>query len=163
VKASHLHFIGPITFLLIGIGFFVGAAIAPAGATTDDGFPLSWFLLGMGACFLPIGALWLVSAVFLARKQDEKEARESAKVAYLRAQGVRVTARVISSQKTGYISFKNEVWTNLTVEVALPGHPPREVHLHVALARRVLEAVENGSPIVLLVDPHNPSSVILAS
>ncbi len=149
---KYLQFIGPAIFLLVGVGFLVGAVVTPAGALTDDGYPRDTFFLLMGAGFGGGGVLWLGLAFVLVRGLDRAEAAR----AQLLQSGILVYARVIECEPTGYGDFNNRSWTNITFDVELPGAPVQRFVKHVALSQATIELAKSGRPVPVYFDPRDP-------
>lgn len=80
-------------FTLVGLGLVAGGYFAAPGSRTADGFPLNYFLYGMGGFFVLFPLLLFGVIRYITRRSAERQA-------YLVANGIRGTARVLNMQQT---------------------------------------------------------------
>lgn len=151
-----VFFIGPVIFILLGIGFAVGAVTAAPGSTTDDGYPLDSFFKFMSAIFGGLGVLWLIGAVFGLRHGEKQAAADEVRRQHLLQHGLRLQARVVSCESDGYMNFRNEVWTDLVLDYEVPGVGRRQVSRRIALSQGRLDHARAGGAFNILIDPRAP-------
>ncbi len=140
-----------IIFLLLPIGFFIAAAMAPEGATTDDGYPLNWFFVFMGACFLIGPLLMLVIGFFGAKKMK-----------YMNEHGIDAMGQIMGAEPTG-VRINDQPQMALQIQV----HHP-EQGSYTVTHKKVLSVLDVaqlgqmiGGMVQLKVDPKNPQNVMM--
>ena len=82
-----------IIFTLVGVGLLAAGYFAKPNSLTDDGFPLNKFLYAMGAFFIVWPIILFGTIKYFYR-------RAAAKIAYLREQGIKGTARILGMHRT---------------------------------------------------------------
>lgn len=151
-----MFLIGPVIFVFLGAGFWVGSVTAAPGSTTDDGYPLDSFFRVMGTIFGGLGVAWFFGAIFAMRWERKQAAGDDARREHLLRHGVRVTARVVSCESDGYMNFHNELWTDLVLEYDVPGVGRRTVSRRIALSQGRLDHARAGGAFNIVVDPRAP-------
>lgn len=154
LELKHLQLAGPIVLLIVGVAFTIAAALVPAGAATEDGYPLASFFLVLGGLFGGVGILALPIVILVLRHQQRGEAER----AHVMQHGTLVQARVLALEPTGYADTSGRVWTHITFE--LPGTPPAVHTKHVPLSYATLELARAGRPIPVYVDPSDPTRFV---
>lgn len=102
-----------IIFTLVGAGLIAGGYFAAPGSTTDDGYPLNYFLYSLGGFFIvwPI-ILFGVIRYFIRRA--------AARQAYLVNNGIKGKARVLNMRPTNvYINRVPQMIMDLQVTTEL--------------------------------------------
>ncbi|MFO0590109.1 MAG: hypothetical protein U0441_21385 [Polyangiaceae bacterium] len=156
-----LFLLGPVIFLFLGVGFFVGSVTAPPGSTTDDGYPLGTFFTIMGSTFGGLGVLWLAGAIWGIGWSRKKNAEAEARRDYLLRYGAHVQARVLSCESEGYMDFQNNVYADLVLLYDVPGVGRRQVQKRIAIPQAALDQARAGGPLPILVDPRAPDDYML--
>jgi hypothetical protein len=75
------------------------------------------------------------------------------------ADGIPATARVVSAHSNG--SLNNHPYVDLTLEVTVPGQPPRSVALRQLISQLMVGRIEPDKEIDVKVDRDNPDVVVL--
>lgn len=140
-----------LIFLLLPIGFFIAAFMAPEGATTDDGYPLNWFFVFMGACFL-IGPLLMLVLGFLGAR----------KAKYMAEHGIDAMGQIVGAEPTG-VRINDQPQMALQIQVH---HPEKGTYS--VTHKKVLSVLDIaqlgqmiGGTVQLKIDPKNPQNVMM--
>lgn len=139
--------LGIIPWLIIPVGFFVAAFVVPSGSTTDDGFPLTYFMLFMGACFM-LGPAIMV----LVRVSSSRRAAHFARV------GVDGTAQILSVRETG-VRVNHQPQVAIQMRVFAGNMPPYEVTTNKVVSVVDLPRMQPGASMSVKVDPGKPHDV----
>jgi hypothetical protein len=139
-----------LPFLVVGVGFIVGAYTADPAALTDDGYPLKTFLYVMGGFFLllPVVVLGGFALVGAARRR---------KIENLMATGQQGEAAILSLEDTG-VRINDNPRVRLLLEIRIPGYSPYQVEKTLVIPLIRLAQVQVGSTVQVLADPNQPDA-----
>lgn len=131
------------------LAFFVAGFLVPEGSRTDDGFPLNYFLWGMGGMFL----VSITGVVLWARLSNRRRER-------IEREWLDAKATILEMGETGtYIN--NQPRIRFVLHVESPIHPPRDVVHKQVVPLTMLAQFRQGETIGVKVNPDDPDDVLL--
>lgn len=138
-----------VPILFVGLVFFIWGIFTPKGATTDDGFPLSFFYFIMGAIFLftPFIILMFV-AIMNARERIFIE------------KGIDARGEIVSVTETGtYVN--NLPKLAFKIQVFRSGFAPYEVEHEAVVSYLSIPRLQVGAIVNIKVSPQNPRKIMI--
>jgi hypothetical protein len=113
MKNSFVFNLLQVIFTLVGAGMLAAGYFAVPGSLTDDGFPLDTFFYAMGAFFIIWPLILFGTIRYFYRRAAEK-------IAYLKANGIKGTAKVVSFHRTNiYINKIPQLVLDLAIKTSL--------------------------------------------
>jgi hypothetical protein len=150
-----------IWFKAGGVGFIVVGLMALVGGFVSDS-AMRLGLLITGVVFVVVGFIFLAVGGFIKGLDPDTILKAGTKPGEVPGEAIPATAQVASTRDTGVIL--NNV--NLVIEVGLmvyaPGKPPYQVSTrHVMQGRNQWGALQPGMTVPVLINPNDPSKVVI--
>jgi hypothetical protein len=139
MKLKHLHFLvpGTVFWVLVIIGVATGAA-------------------GVWIAAAVLGLLTVLGFLVASAMKPTTGRRTGRRVW---ADGIPATARVVKALANG--NMNNHPYVEMTLDVTVPGHPPRTVEVRQLISQLMVGRIEPGDEIAVKVDRNDPTIVVV--
>ena len=153
----------------LGAWLFIFAGVAMLGIVATSENSEMGFVLGLGitgATFVVVGVIWMMVAKFIGNLDPQKILGQM-NPQTLNADGsadppIAGTALITSVQDTGMILNGVNLVVKVGLQVTLPGKPPYDAETRfVAQGRTQWGALQPGMTVAVLVNPADPSKVVI--